>query len=244
MINLWLRIPKYIRVTLLLTLANIALLAIRNVMVGCSVFDFLKSNLFIGSLPVLVLAVFLKEYKGKINNFFFWLITLLWVLFYPNAPYMISDLIHVNADDHDAVYQELIVFDTLIIFSIAMLSVYYGFLSLKIMFDIFKKRYSDRFAHVAIFITIVLSCLGFYMGREMLSAMKLGNGYLYSWEIFLEPGQIISSVWHLLFPIGAHKEAYLMMALFGIVQYMLLIMFKDISDVETAGFVTETQQKA
>jgi hypothetical protein len=51
-------------------------------------------------------------------------------------------------------------------------------------------------------------------------------------------------VWHLLFPIGAHKEAYLMMALFGIVQYMLLIMFKDISDVETAGFVTETQQKA
>ena len=68
MINLWLRIPKYIRVTLLLTLANITLLAIRNVMVGCSVFDFLKSNLFIGSLPVLVLAVFLKEYKGE-NNF-------------------------------------------------------------------------------------------------------------------------------------------------------------------------------
>jgi uncharacterized membrane protein len=243
--NLWFRIPKYIRVTLLLTLANLVILAVRNIIVGCSVFDFLKSNLFIGSLPVLVIAIFLKEYKGKINTFFFWLITLLWVLFYPNAPYMISDLIHVNADDHDATYAELVVFDTLIIFSIAMLSVYYGFLSLKIMFNIFKARYSDRFAHVAIFITIVLSCLGFYMGREMLSAMKLGNGYLYSWEIFLEPGQIISAVWHLLFPIGAHKEAYLMMLLFGIVQYLLLIIFRDVSDVESSTYITEkvTPQK-
>ncbi len=243
--NLWLRIPKYIRVTLLLTLANLALLAARNIMVGDAVFDFLKSNLFIGSLPVLVIAVFLKEYKGKINTFFFWLVTLLWVLFYPNAPYMISDLIHVNADTVEATDAQLVVFDTLIIFSIAMLSVYYGFLSLKIMFNIFKARYSDRFAHVAIFITIVLSCLGFYMGREMLSAMKLGNGYLYSWEIFLEPGQIISAVWHLLFPIGAHKEAYLMMLLFGIVQYLLLIIFRDVSDVESSTYITEkvTPQK-
>lgn len=78
------------------------------------------------------------------------------------------------------------------------------------------------------------------MGREMLSAMKLGNGYLYSWEIFLEPGQIITAVWNLLFPIGVHKEAYLMMILFGIVQYLLLIIFKNISDVETSGFGTET----
>lgn len=238
--NLWLRIPKYIRVTLLLTLANLALLAVRNIMVGCSVFDFLKSNLFIGSLPVLVIAVFLKEYRGNIRPLFFWLITLLWVLFYPNAPYMISDLIHVNADDHDAAYAELVVFDTLIIFSIAMLSVYYGFLSLKIMFNIFEARYSTRFAHIAIAVTLVLSCLGFYMGREMLSVMKLGNGYLYSWEIFLEPRQIITAVWDLLFPIGEHKEAYLMMMLFGIVQYLLLIIFKDAGNVESSAFITET----
>ncbi|MCB9047370.1 MAG: DUF1361 domain-containing protein [Chitinophagales bacterium] len=238
--ELWLRIPQYIRVTLILTVVNIAILAVRNIIVGCSVFDFLKSNLFIGSLPALVIAVFLKEYKGNINAFFFWFITLIWVLFYPNAPYMISDLIHVNADNHDETYAELIVFDTLIIFSIAMLSVYYGFLSLKIMFNIFKDRYSNAFAHTAIAVTILLSCLGFYMGREMLSAIKLGNGYLYSWEIFLEPRQIITAVWDLLFPIGAHKEAYMMMLLFGIVQYLLLIMFKDISNVESSGFVTNT----
>lgn len=237
--NLWFRLPKYIRVTLLLTIANLAILAVRNILVGDAVFDFLKSNLFIGSLPVLVIAIFLKEYKGKINTFFFWLITLLWVLFYPNAPYMISDLIHVNADPLDTTDTQLVVFDTLIIFSIAMLSVYYGFLSLKIMFNIFETRYSTRFAHIAIAIALILSCLGFYMGREMLSLMKLGNGYLYSWEIFLEPGQIISAVWELLFPIGTHKEAYLMMLLFGIVQYLLLIIFKDVSNIESSAFITE-----
>lgn len=235
--NLWFRIPQYIRVSLLLTIANLALLAVRNIMVGDAVFDFLKSNLFIGSLPVLVIAIFLKEYRGNIRPFFFWLITLLWVLFYPNAPYMISDLIHVNADPVSTTYTQLVVFDTLIIFSIAMLSVYYGFLSLKIMFYIFESRYSTRFAKIAITITIILSCLGFYMGREMISAMKLGNGYLYSWEIFLEPRQIITAVWDLLFPIGTHKEAYMMMLLFGIVQTLLLIIIKGVGNVQSSEFI-------
>lgn len=237
--NLWFRIPQYIRVSFLLTLANLALLAVRNIMVGDAVFDFLKSNLFIGSLPVLVITIFLKEYRGNIRPFFFWLITLLWVLFYPNAPYMISDLIHVTADPLNTTYTQLVVFDTLIIFSIAMLSVYYGFLSLKIMFYIFESRYSTRFAKIAIAITIILSCLGFYMGREMLSAMKLGNGYLYSWEIFLEPRQIITAVWDLLFPISTHKEAYMMMLLFGIVQCLLLIIIKDVGNVASSEFINK-----
>src|SRR4030095_15839712 len=82
-------------------------------------------------------------------------------------------------------------------------------------------------------------CLGFYMGRELLSAIKLGNGYLYSWEIFLEPIQIIKIVWHALYPIQDHVPAYLMMLLFGVVQYMLLIMFKDVNDVENITNISE-----
>lgn len=236
--TLWLRIPKYIRVALLLTIVNLALLAIRNLWVGESFYNFLKSNLYIGSLPVLIIAIFLKEFHTKLNNFFFWAITILWVLFYPNAPYMISDLIHTNADTAaQTADSKQVVFDSLIIFSIAMLSVFYGFISLKIMFHIFRNKYSERFARIAITVTLVLSCLGFYMGREMLSEMKLGNGYLYSWEIFLEPSSIITAVWNLLFPISEHIQEYLMMILFGVVQYLLLIMFKSISNVESSGII-------
>lgn len=183
-------------------------------------------------MPVIIIAFLLNHFYDKLNNFWFWAGTALWVLFYPNAPYMISDLIHNTSDPLDIKDAELIKYDTLIIFSIAMLSVFYGFLSLKIMFNLFRKKYGNKFAHSAIFITILLSCLGFYMGRELISAIKMGNGYLYSWEIFLEPVQIIKIVWHALWPVGQHWPAYLMMALFGVIQYLLLIMFKDVSDIE------------
>jgi uncharacterized membrane protein len=232
------KLPNYVRIVVTLTLINLAILGIRNLIVGDSDFNFLLSNLFIGSFPALLIAFLIDRYYEKLNNLSFLAASALWVLFYPNAPYMISDLIH-NVTFPDLLSKELRIFDTIIIFSIAMLSVFYGFLSLKIMFVMFKRKYGGRFAHSAIFITVALSCLGFYMGRELISALNLGNGYLYSWEIFLEPVQIIKIVWNALWPIAEHWQAYAMMALFGIVQYMLLIMFKDINDIEGAGLVTK-----
>jgi len=237
--KLWLSIPRYIRVIIWLTFINLGILAVRNLWLGNQVFSFLKSNLFIGSLPPLVIAMIIGKYYPKMHNFLFWFLTGLWVLFYPNAPYMISDLIHDSSDPLDKLNPEIIVFDTLIIFSIAMLSIFYGLVSLKIMFAVFQKKYNYKFACVATGITLLLSCLGFYMGREIASAVKLGNGYLYSWEIFLEPFQIVKSVLQMLFPISTHKEAWAMMVLFGLVQYMLLIIFRDVSDTESSAFLNE-----
>lgn len=227
-----LKLPKYVTTVVLLTAANLLILAFRNWYVGDTFYHFLKSNLFIGSFPTILIAFLMQRYYNKLNTFWFWFGSLVWLLFYPNAPYMISDLIHNGADPLNATHDQLIVYDTFIIFSIAMLSLFYGFLSIKIMYSLFIKKYSMRFAKGFISITLILSCLGFYMGREMLSAIHLGNGYLYSWELFLEPVQIIKAVWNLLFPIGTHIDAYLMMALFGVVQYMLIVMFKDINDIE------------
>lgn len=232
-------IPDYIKTTILLTLGNLLILAVRNVWVGDHFYNFLKSNLFIGSLPALVIAVVLDKYRDRLNAFLFWFGTFLWILFYPNAPYMISDLIHNGEEPLNTAIKDLIIFDTIIIFSIAMLSIFYGFLSLKIMFNVFRIKFGKWVAHAIIFITVLLSCLGFYIGRKLISAIHLGNGYIYSWEIFLEPVQIIKTVWEAIFPIGEHLPAYAMMALFGIVQYMLLIMFKDISDIESNNFITK-----
>ena len=226
------KIPPYLRVAIILTLVNLAILVIRNIYVGEHFFNFLQSNLFIGSFPTIVIAWLIDMYYKKMGKLLFWFAVTLWVLFYPNAPYMISDLIHNSQSPTDLKDPDFIKYDTLIIFSFAMLSVFIGFLSLKVIFGILIEKYGRRFARTFIAFTLVLSCLGFYMGRELLSAIKLGNGYLYSWEIFLEPVQIIKIVWHALYPIQDHIPAYLMMMLFGVVQYMLLIMFKDVNDVE------------
>jgi len=226
------KIPAYLRVAIILTLVNLAILGIRNMYLGQHFFNFLESNLFIGSFPTIIIAWLIDMYHEKMGKFLFWFAVALWVLFYPNAPYMISDLIHNSEGPKDDPHSKLIVYDTLIIFSFAMLSVFIGFLSLKVIFRIFIEKYGKRFARAFITVVLILSCLGFYMGRELKSDLDVGNKYMYSWEIFLEPVKMIKIVWHHLFPVQDHIPAYLMMMLFGVVQYMLLIMFKDVNDVE------------
>lgn len=233
-----LNVPRYIRILLIFTFINIIILAIRNYIVGDAMFDFLKSNLLSGMAPF-VIALLIQYLYPKLNKFWFIILSLLWLLFYPNSPYMISDLIHPHEDTLNEIYPSLIVYDTLIVFSIAMLSVFYGFISLKIMYNLFRTRYGDKWAHVAIVVSLLLSCLGFYMGRELVSQVKLGNGYLYSWEIFLEPVYIFKLVWNSLFPISKNANAYYMMFLFGFVQYQLLIIMKDVRDIEEAKLVTK-----
>jgi len=233
-----LKIPQYIKVLLLFTAANLIILAIRNSIVGDSIFNSLKSNLWSGIVPFII-AVGIKFFYNKLNTFFFIMLSLLWLLFYPNSPYMISDLIHSHEDPNDAKYTSLIVYDTLIIFSIAMLSVFYGFVSLKIMFNLFVEKFGNKTAHTIIFFSLLLSCLGFYMGRELVSEIKIGNGFLYSSEIFTEPLYIIKTVWHALVPIKEHLPAYYMMGLFGFAQYQLLVMMKDVSDFEGVKAVTK-----
>jgi uncharacterized membrane protein len=231
-------IPRYIRILLYFTLANLAILALRNYLVGDHMFNFLKSNLLSGIAPF-VIALGLQFFYSKLNNFWFILGSMLWLLFYPNSPYMISDLIHPHEEVKDSVIPQLIVFDTFIVFSIAMLSLFYGFVSLKLMFNLFRQRFGERWAHGAILFSLILSCLGFYMGRAILSEVKLGNGYLYSWEVFLEPVFIIKIVLKNLFPISDNIHVYAMMALFGFVQYQMLVMMKDVSDIEEAKAVTK-----
>ncbi len=220
-----LKIPDYTKVLLFFTVANLLIFFIRNHLVGDKYFNWLLSNLWSGIIPFII-ALLMQYFGNRLNNFFFIVVSLLWVLFYPNAPYMISDLIHSYQDPKNATDQSLIIFDTLIIFSIAMLSVFYGFVSVKMMFNLFWTRFGKTFAHIAIFISLCLSCLGFYIGRELTSEIKIGNGFLYSSEFFLEPLYIVKTVWQNLTPVKDHLSAYYMMALFGYIQYQLIIMMK------------------
>ena len=233
-------IPKYVMVLLAFTLINVIILGIRNYIVGTSVFDFLKSNLFSGILP-LIIAVAIQIFYPKLNNLWFILASLVWVIFYPNSPYMISDLIHSHEEPLNQIYPDLIIYDTLIIFSIAMLSVFYGFVSLKIMFLMYEDRFGVKSAHTFIVVSILLSCLGFYVGRQLKSGTNFGNGYLYSWQLFTEPLFVLKTVWKHLWPIKENANTYYMMILFGFIQYQLIVMMKDIKDIETGELVTKDE---
>lgn len=241
------KIPKYIKLIFYLTLINFVMLWIRNLIVGEHVFHFLKSNLFSSFIP-LVIAVLLSRFNNKINNFVFWITSFVWFIFYPNSPYMISDLIHNSLVPDTNTDPNMVIFDTLIVFSIAMLSVYYGFTSLKLMYSLFKIRYNKKIARISIGISLLCSGLGFYMGRILSSGMSLNgkplwNGKFYSSEFFMDPLQVIEGTWSSLWPISENLNAYYMMILFVIVQCLVLVMMKDMSDIEITPATTKPDNK-
>ena len=239
-----------LRTVAILTVVNLLILSIRNYVVDDKALNFLLMNLFSGFVP-LIIAYLLLLFNQKTPPIVFWLATLSWVLFYPNSPYMISDLIHENIDDPGA-EGTLFIFNTLIIFSIAMLSVFYGFMSIKIMYSLFQYKYNARTANIFIIITLLLSSLGFYLGRivkgfvwnsdtSIISHTTMDKGgtlkNLYTSDLFLHPIETFQKIWDSLFPISTHIEAYYMMALITVIQFSLLAMMRDVEDFQKSDIL-------
>ncbi|CCH00611.1 hypothetical protein FAES_2602 [Fibrella aestuarina BUZ 2] len=233
------------RIVLLLTVGNVLILLLRNwILGGSNEFNFLFHNLFSGFEPLLIAYVLLIV-NQRIGTVVFWIGTSLWVLFYPNSPYMISDLIHVTLrtnvpTDSSSIPDEIVdrvVFNVLIVFSFAMLSVFYGFVSLKIMYSLFRVRYSASVAKTLIGVAVALSCVGFYIGRTIKAEAISTKENLYSADFLFHPIEAIGSIWPKLFPSAEHEYPYYMMILFGIVQCSLLLMMRNVRNIESNELV-------
>lgn len=59
-----------------------------------SPYDFMAFNTFLGYLPIEI-SFHLPKLADR-RSLLFWLTTLIWLLFYPNAPYVLTDLFHLS----------------------------------------------------------------------------------------------------------------------------------------------------
>lgn len=234
---------RVVKIVVLLTGLNLLVLFIRNYIRHDTDLNFLLNNLFSGFVP-LVITYLLLLFNAKLNPYLFWAGALLWVLFYPNSPYMISDLIHNRIDLSHPGERVVYVINTLTIYSIGVLSSFYGFLSLKIIYNLVRARYTVKIANIFIISSLLLSCLGFYMGRSIQGFINNGPNLvpttqvrtpnLYSIDLFLHPITTIQKVWDRLFPLDHHRDAYFMMVLFALIQFSLLLMMKTIQDFQSS----------
>ncbi|MCC6814980.1 MAG: DUF1361 domain-containing protein [Saprospiraceae bacterium] len=194
------------------TVLNILMLLIRNAIENDNSYNFLFFNLFLGLVPLLVafVALFLRQNK---SIYVLVAISFIWLLFYPNAPYMITDLIHVQAGSHTVVY------DALIIFSISILSLFYGFFSLKIVHDIWISKFSKKVAYSFLMFSIVLASFGIYLGRIL---------RLNSWDLFTNPWKVVVDIFEHLWPLSKNPTTYYIIILFSLIQIIILYLTKDL----------------
>jgi len=193
---------------IIITIVNLLILWTRNLIVGNVTYNFLMFNLFLGVIPITIAyaaANFLKKSKS-------WIILVvsgLWLLFYPNAPYMITDLIHVEPSSN------IVIYDTLIIFSFAILSLFYGFISIKLIHDIWVSKFSVSIAGSMVVFTILISSFGIYLGRIL---------RLNSWDLFTNPMKVFGDIFDHLWPITDNPQTYYIILLYTFIQGFVLLL--------------------
>lgn len=210
--NTTFKIQSYIKWLSIFTVFCLLYLVIRNGVAHNKTYNFLVWNAFLGLVPFLV-ALGTYFFRNKLGKVPVLLLSGLWLLFYPNAPYMITDFIHVNPES------KIVVYEALLIFSFAMLSLFYGFYSLKLIEKILQVHYKAVTVKIITWLAILLSSFGLYLGRVL---------RLNSWDVFTDFFGTMKVIFEHLFPITKNPVTYLMIILFTSIQIILLNLIQDI----------------
>lgn len=138
---------------------------------------FLLWNLFLAWMP-LFFALFARRLSSSLivtkSKQLFVLVNLgLWLLFFPNAPYLITDLIHLGEYE-----RQILWFDTVGFFIAALAGICTGLYSLQVTHQVLNQFINNVFAWIVISASIVLSGFGLYLGRY---------ARFNSWDLFTHP---------------------------------------------------------
>ena len=104
----------------------------------------------------------------------------LWLLFLPNAPYIVTDAKWLDEYQAGALW-----YDTLLVGAAATVGLVLGFVSLYLVQAVAARRLGAVGGWVVAWAALVLSGLGVYLGR-----FQRWN----SWELFTEPGKILGGL--------------------------------------------------
>lgn len=150
------------------------LLALKNT----GTFLFLVWNLFLAWMPYWI-ALLLEPMSKRMNSSFIsGFLLLAWLLFFPNAPYIITDLLHLRVR-HPIPHW----YDLMLIASFAWTGLLLGYLSLYEVQQFVEKRKGKLIAWIGSTAAIFLCGLGIYLGRYL---------RWNSWDIIHDPFSIIS----------------------------------------------------
>jgi uncharacterized membrane protein len=171
-------IPKQLRV--LVCLAVILDLA-RIVLFGNTSLNYLLWNVFLAALPFIVSTILAHfQNEKRLTTLFFSIGTIIWILLLPNAPYIITDLVHIGYGHASAIF-----YNTILIFSCALAGLCLGLYSLSQMQHIFTVRYGHRTARMLILASILLTSFGVAIGRFF---------RFNSWDIFVNSGAFMRNI--------------------------------------------------
>jgi uncharacterized membrane protein len=139
-------------------------------------------NLFLAWIPFgLALLIYDRHRRGA-RLASLGALGLLWVVFFPNAPYIVTDFRYLDIADHTA---NAFWYEGLLIGTAASTGLLLGFMSLYLIQAIVRRAAGARYAWLFVFVALGLSSVGVYLGRVL---------RWNSWDVFVRPGSLLGEL--------------------------------------------------
>lgn len=173
---------------------------------------FLVWNVFLAIIPyAITLYLNTKENLSKFK-LGFWL--LIWLAFLPNAPYIVTDLIHIRMGNDNLLW-----LDVLVVLSFALSGLLLFYLTILDMQKIIAQKFNRIPITSTTLIVIFLCGFGVYLGRFL---------RYNSWEILSNPQVLMLDVFNIIIAPFQNSEAWLFTLGFGIFLVVGFWIFKII----------------
>ena len=188
------------------------LIAVRIFYTGSTIYLFLVWNIFLAWIPFMISSLF-KKMNGKSK----WkpaLVFCCWLAFFPNALYIITDLIHFDLESPVPKW-----FDALLLFSSAVLGLMLAFISLFRVEAFLSKIVNRKLQAPLILLILFLGSFGVYLGRFL---------RWNSWDIISNPFQLLSSIGHRIVSPFDHVQTWGITVVFTVFFYLLYVSIKKL----------------
>jgi uncharacterized membrane protein len=142
---------------------------------GDAYYRFLVWNLTLAWVPFAVALLASELARRRVDGFVVVLVAL-WLLFFPNAPYILTDFIHLNENAVAPVW-----YDALMLSAFAWTGLLLGFASLVLVQSVIRRALGPAWGWAGVIGALALASLGVYIGRFI--------GFN-SWDALLHPRSV------------------------------------------------------
>jgi uncharacterized membrane protein len=200
---------------------SLALVAARVVWTGKMDYAALGWNLFLAWLPLVFAFLAGEEYRAHRNpNWRFYAFAVAWLLFFPNAPYIFTDLTHLTTRYYGHFWVDMV-----LILLCAMTGLILGFLSLFLMQGVVARMFGRVASWLFIAAIAVLSSFGIYLGRFL---------RLNSWDVLFKPIAVYHGIGQWADNPLAQSNSYAFPALFAIFLFVAYLMLYGLTQLQPA----------
>lgn len=202
---------------------SIAIILARVLFTGNIRYAFLIWNLFLAWLPlvfaILARAKYQETKTGERLAWSFVGLSATWLLFFPNAAYICTDLVHLTNRFFGPFWVDLTM-----ILSCAFTGLVLGFVSLYLMQSVIAHRYGRVTGWVFVASTTGLSSFGIYLGRFL---------RFNSWDVLAQPGKLYQGISAAATGQG-HPHQFAFMLLFATFLFVSYLMLYALTHLPTA----------